>query len=128
MTTSLPITRLLSDLREAGVELAVRDGRLLYRPKAVAPSIAARIAAHKDAMIGAVAAAEPAELVPALPVDIPRHRHEPCRWCRQSLWWALRLTDPYWTCGYCHPPAAHLGRVFWRGEDAPTVTVTGVEP
>lgn len=56
--TPLPVARLLADLRDAGVELAIREGRLMYRPKAIDPAIAARISAHKADLIDAINAEE----------------------------------------------------------------------
>jgi len=121
--TPLPIARLLADLRDAGVELAVRDGRLMHRPKVIDSDIAARLAAHKTELISAVGG-ETAEPI-SWPAPTGTHRHEQCRMCRRSLWWALRVTDQLWTCAHCHPPHAILGSVFWRGADQPTVRVTG---
>lgn len=128
MTASAPIAALLSDLRLAGVELAVRDGRLLYRPRHVDPGIAARISAHKADLIDALGD-DDATRAFALPDPTARtRRHDECRWCRRSLWWAVRSTDELWTCGFCHPPHPILGRVLWRGHDTPTVTVTEDRP
>ncbi|MBX6721697.1 MAG: hypothetical protein IRY92_00455 [Dactylosporangium sp.] len=49
---SVPLERLLAAIDRAGVELAVRDGRLRYRPKArVTPDLLAGLRAHRAALL-----------------------------------------------------------------------------
>lgn len=52
------IARLLLALGEAGVEIAVRGDRLLYRPATLTPDLAARLRTHKSAVLELLAAGD----------------------------------------------------------------------
>ena len=117
----LPVTELLTDLRERGIEIRPLNGRIRFRPKsAMTPDLAERIdrlrceiianyEAVQDPFTVAVMRAFGGEVVndaswpsETAPFHEPPVEPDRCRGCRGRRWWRRRAGGPR-ACERCHP-------------------------
>lgn len=118
---------LVTALRARGVEFALVDARVRYRPRRLVrtgelENLRVRKAdllavLHEDSWHEAHPWPEPSDIVwfsELVPAD------QDCRACGQGRWWRLktvgRSTPRAWTCARCHPPSVPEAEVEFASE------------
>ncbi|NQT12730.1 MAG: hypothetical protein HQ582_08275 [Planctomycetes bacterium] len=90
---------LLAEAHRAGLKVAAEGDKLVVRgPRHLEP-LAARLLAHKPAVMAALRS-ETRKQRTANKVGV-----DPCYWCGHLQWWRSTVSPDVIRCGWCHPPA-----------------------